>query len=143
MNEEDSMAPRPSSYHPAIGTYVRELDGSWWAQSMLGCLDYPVRVRCSGSHSEETAVLMFQQAITKLPGRVMECVQGGLLKIEDVSGMPSDYSITRAHIESIKMASTGEFRIVLEGFEDDIGYEVCPCIDLSAQLELVAARWIV
>lgn len=137
------MEPHRRFHHPLIGDYIRNDDGSWRAETTLGCLDYPVHVHCAGVTSEETSVRTLQQAIARLPAYVAASEMNRGQRLGDLKGMPPDYSVATARISSLRMDSAGNVRIFLDCFDDDIGHGVTPCFDLSPRLDLLRAFWTV
>ena len=136
--------PQTIDWHsdPLVGDYGRTKDNTWWAETRIKGLDYPLTISASGQRPTEEQITTFEQLVKTMPKLIASANLEEAPNDDGWGNQPPPFSFDAAHFETITWHQDGSFIIDFE-FENQTPYSVFPIAEVPADMSSIRAEWVI
>jgi hypothetical protein len=123
-----------------VGEYVRTKIETWWADTPVGGLPYPVRVIAPGAEPTAGQMHSFAELVQRIPKLIDDAGLEDAPRDDGWGHSPPPFDIRTARLSSIVLRADGEFFVIFEVDAIDT-YMLAPAFTISPTYTLISAEW--
>ena len=112
----------------------------WSAEAFVTCLDHSVRINAPGAAPTPAQLRFLEAAAPCLPALRASCALPDTPPGRGWNTPHPEYRVRTARITSIRLLEHGGMYLHLESFPTE---DWSPSLEVSAELELISAMWVV